>query len=193
MIEVNTVEEDKSADLLSAEPKSDLMPTGGDRVGSGGEREFLMQAWQALAMYIAATEEPAMAEAGMKLLTDLRKVMTGEGLADQMENEEEVDPNDPNAQDPNAAPGDPNAQKKEGEEDPNAPKALANPLGDPNAAPAAPAAPATEDPRKKKPAKKAAPKKRQSFAAAFACEMCDRGFASDQGLVSHLKNVHRES
>lgn len=132
--------EDKSAGLLSSNPQPDNAPTGDDQVGDGGVKQFLMQAWQNLAMYVAATEEPEGAAAGMMLLQGLRHLISGENLADIMGGQPQ--PPQPGQQPPQPGQPDPNApqqpQQNPQAQNPQQPQPGQQSVNDPNAAPQQP-------------------------------------------------------
>lgn len=181
---------EKSADLLSSNPQADNVPTGDDKVGDGGVKQFLMQAWQNLAMYVAATEEPEGAAAGMMLLQGLRHLISGENLAEVMGGQPQQpgqpplqpgqQPQQPN--DPNAAPQqqqqqmqnpqqqqqqvqDPNAAPTDPNQQQPQQSPFANPVSPRNAQPAGPAGPAAGGPAKKSASKKPPAKKTAKKAA----------------------------
>lgn len=133
--------EDKSADLLSSNPQPDNVPTGDDKVGDGGVKQHLMQAWQNLAMYVAATEEPEGAAAGMMLLQGLRHLISGENLADIMGGQQQPGQQQ-NPNDPNAAPQNPNQPQQQPfqqqQQNPGMMQQQQPQAEDPNAAPQGP-------------------------------------------------------
>jgi hypothetical protein len=162
--------------LMSADPT--VEGVGSDEFeGDGGERQYLLQAWQNLAMYIAAADDPDAATKGMSILTLLKDLIAGENQEDLME----PDLQGSQGKSPVAPSGGSGKSKSFGGSSSSG-GSRSGGASRPKPGGAA-----------RKPAASAKPKKTQ-FAAADMLNCpngdCDRTFATQAGVDKHVDSMH---